>query len=208
MKRDARLLFGPAAAALLACAIIGLPIMVPGYDQVRQTVSEIGEVGSPARIPFAAILCAIGVCLLIFALGLRRQALSAGRGHFGVYLVAFMALPVAGVGVFAFPHPLHNVFGMLELIGYQAPLAFALAWRNDPLRKDASDFSWIMFALVWVSIALNLASIGRGEIWTHLAPVYGLVQRSLFALWFGWCAILGLMLWRKTALVTASASQK
>ena len=37
-----------------------------------------------------------------------------------------MALPAAGIGVFAYPHPAHNVFGMSELIGYQAPLVFAL----------------------------------------------------------------------------------
>lgn len=85
----------------------------------------------------------------------------------------------------------------MELIGYQAPLAIALAWRNDPARKGVSRFSWIMFALVWVSIALNLSSMARGEFWEHVRPVYGLVQRSLFALWFGWCAIIGVMLWRK-----------
>jgi hypothetical membrane protein len=195
--RDHRLLFGVAAAALLAFAMLALPAMVPGYDPVRQTVSEIGEAGSPTRIPFAAALCAIALCLLVFALGLLREAGDAGRGRIGAWLVAFMAIPVAGVGVFAFPHPLHNVFGMLELIGYQAPLAFALAWGKDPARKHASLFSWFAFLLVWISIALNLASIGRGEIWTHIEPIYGLVQRSLFTLWFGWAAILAVMLWRK-----------
>jgi hypothetical protein len=25
----------------------------------------------------------------------------------------------------------------------------------------------------------------------------GLVQRSLFAAWFGWCAVIGVMLWRR-----------
>jgi hypothetical protein len=28
-------------------------------------------------------------------------------------------------------------------------------------------------------------------------PVYGLVQRSLFLVWFGWCAIVGVLLWRR-----------
>jgi hypothetical membrane protein len=196
--RDHRLLFGVAAAALLAIAMFALPALVPGYDPVRQTVSEIGEAGSPAQIPFAATLCAIALCLLILALGLLREARAAGgRGRIGAWLVAFMAIPVAGVGVFAFPHPLHNVFGMLELIGYQAPLAFALAWRRDPQRKRIALISWLAFVLVSISIALNLASIGRGEIWTYLEPIYGLVQRSLFALWFGWAAVLGAMLWSK-----------
>jgi hypothetical protein len=40
---------------------------VPGYNPVFQTVSEIGEAGSPAQIPFTATLCAMALCLLIFA---------------------------------------------------------------------------------------------------------------------------------------------
>jgi len=41
-----------------------------------------------------------------------------------------MALPAAGIAAFAYAHPAHNIFGMSELVGYQAPLAFALAWRH------------------------------------------------------------------------------
>ena len=44
------LLFGPALAVVLALTILTLPALVPGYDGVRQTVSEIGEAGSPARL--------------------------------------------------------------------------------------------------------------------------------------------------------------
>ena len=111
-----------------------------------------------------------------------------------------MALSAAGVGIFAFPHPLHNVFGESELIGYQAPLAFALTWRSDPKAKRAVAFSWIMFALIWISIALNLGTLDRhSAIWAEIKPVYGLIQRSLFAAWFCWCAVLGLLLRRLMA---------
>jgi hypothetical protein len=44
-----RLLFGPLAAAILCFGIIGLALLLPGYSHVRQTVSEIGEISSPAR---------------------------------------------------------------------------------------------------------------------------------------------------------------
>ncbi len=56
-----------------------------------------------------------------------------------------MALPAAGIGVFAYPHPLHNVFGLSELIGYQAPLILSLTWRRDPQATTLVAFSWIMF---------------------------------------------------------------
>ena len=62
-KADNRLLFGPLAAVLLIVGIAVLPLWVPGYSQVHQTVSEIGEMDSPARIPFAIMLCGVAVCL-------------------------------------------------------------------------------------------------------------------------------------------------
>jgi hypothetical protein len=50
MNSNYRLLFGPLAAAILCFGIIGLALLLPGYSHVRQTVSEIGEIGSPARV--------------------------------------------------------------------------------------------------------------------------------------------------------------
>lgn len=197
MRRDNRLLFGPLAALILFVGIVGLALLVPGYSQIRQTVSEIGEMDSPARIPFAVMLGSVAVCLLIFAAGVRDVSARAGHNQLAAYLIGFMALPAAGIALFAFPHPLHNVFGESELIGYQAPLALALAWRGDTRARGLVAFSWILFGLIWASIALNLTSLDRhGLLWTHVRPIYGLVQRSLFATWFGWCAVVGVMMWR------------
>jgi hypothetical membrane protein len=194
-ERNRRLLFGPLAAAILAFGVIGLALTVPGYSQVRQTVSEIGEVGSPARIPFAITLCCVAACLLVFASGVREASVEAGHGQAAAVLIGLMAVSVAGVGVFAFPHPLHNVFGTSELIGYQAPLALALAWRGDPRARRLVRFSGAMFAIVWICLALNLASLDRdGWLFASMKPVYGLVQRSLFAAWFCWCAVASALL--------------
>lgn len=198
MNTDRRLLFGPLAAAILAAGIVGLAFMVPGYSQVRQTVSEIGEMDSPARIPFTIMLCCVAICLLMFAAAVGAESRKSGHGSICAYLIACMALSAAGVGLFASPHPLHNVFGESELIGYQAPLAFALTWRADRGARKLVVFSWIFFALIWISIALNFGALDRhGTFGSAVAPVYGLVQRSLFAAWFGWCAGLGALLWQR-----------
>jgi hypothetical membrane protein len=195
VKPDNRLLFGPLAAALLAVGIVALPFWVPGYSQVHQTVSEIGERDSPARIPFTMMLCGVALCLLIFAAGVGAASRKAGHARLSAYLVVCMAVSAAGVGIFAFPHPLHNVFGQSELIGYQAPLAFALSWRRDPEAKRLVNFSWLLFALIWISIALNLVSLDRhSALWAEMKPIYGLIQRSLFAAWFAWCAGIGVLL--------------
>jgi hypothetical membrane protein len=195
-----RLWFGPAAAAIFAVGIVSLPLMVPGYSQVRQTVSEIGEVGSPARLPFTLLLCCVGVLLLVFAAAVASLSRRRGHSTIAAWIIGFMAVPCIGIGIFAYPHPLHNVFGLLEMIGYQAPLFLALAWRRDPQARTLVRFSWIFFAVVWFTIAINFTVFHRyGAVWAHVKPVYGLVQRSLFAAWFTWCAGAALLM-RKQSL--------
>lgn len=197
---NARVLFGPLAALVLASGIVGLPFLVPGYDQIRQTVSEIGEMDSPARIPFAAMLVCVALCLVVFASAVRDVSKAVGRPTLPAWFIAFMAIPAAGVGVFAYPHPLHNWFGLAELVGYQAPLVLALSWRGEARLAAVVKMSWLFFGIVWVAIVLNLGSLDHsGSLWQTLRPVYGIVQRALFASWFGWCALLGVMLYRDRA---------
>jgi len=197
MKSRYRLLFGPLAAAVFGFGVLGLALMIPGYSHVHQTVSEIGEVGSPARVPFAVMLCCVAACVAVFAWAVRDLSIANQRSPWAAYLIGFMALPAAGIGVFAFPHPLHNVFGISELIGYQAPIVFALTWRRDPRAKTLVVLSWILFVLIWCAIGLNLSSLDRqGILWTHVKPLVGLAQRALFAAWFGWCAVVGILLFK------------
>jgi hypothetical protein len=198
MKRNYRLLFGPLAGGVLFVGIIGLALMVPGYNQVRQTVSEIGEVGSRARVPFAIMLCCVAACLVVFASAVRELSVRLGHSQLAAYFIGYMALPAAGIGIFAYPHPLHNVFGLSELIGYQAPLILSLTWRRDPQAKALVTFSWVMFGIILVVIGLNLSAFDRqGLVWVYAKPVYGLVQRALFAAWFVWCAVVGVLLFRR-----------
>jgi hypothetical membrane protein len=196
VPRNYRLLFGPLAGIILSVGVAGLALLIPGYSQVHQTVSEIGEIGSPARIPFAVLLGCVAVCILVFASAVRDVSIVARHPRLAAYLIAFMALPAAGIGVFAYPHPAHNFFGMSELIGYQAPLVFALTWRRDPQVKTLVIISWIFFALIWGAIALNLSPFAA-PVWAYVKPVHGLAQRALFAAWFGWCAVLGILLFRR-----------
>ena len=202
MRRNYRLLFGPLAGAILAFGIAGLALLIPGYSHVHQTVSEIGEIGSPARVPFAIMLFCVAACILVFASAVRDMAVVAHHSRLAAYVIGFMALPAAGIGLFAYPHPLHNLFGMSELIGYQAPLVLALTWRRDPRAKTLVVFSWILFALIWGAIALNLSAFAA-PVWAYVKPVHGLAQRALFAAWFGWCAVVGILLFQRKWQISA-----
>jgi hypothetical membrane protein len=205
MNQNSRLLCGPLAAVIFTLGVAALPLMVPGYSSIHQTVSEIGEIGSPARIPFAAMLCGVALCIIIFASAIRNVCVANGRSLITAYLTAYMAIPSVGIGIFAFPHPLHNVFGISELIGYHAPLALALTWRSDRSARALVRFSWVIALLIWVALGLNMSAIDRhGMIWAHVKPVMGLVQRSLFATWFVWSAVLGCALIKKSPPQTDS----
>ncbi len=190
-----RLWFGPIAALVLFVGIVGVGSWVPGYSHTRQTVSELGEVGSPGRVAFSILLSLVAACLLVFASGVARTLRAAGCSALPASLVVMMAVSVAGVGIFAFPHPLHNVFGLSELVGYQAPLVAALVCRSTPNAGQLSKFSIVMYVLVLLAIAANLTTLDRhGDLWALIRPFYGVVQRLLFAAWFCWCAGYGMLL--------------
>jgi hypothetical membrane protein len=197
MKAERRILFGAIAAVLLLAGVALLPLLVRGYDPVRQTVSEIGEVDSPARWPFSFMLWAVAACVVVFASALRGFARAAGRPTAAAWLTLCMAVTVAALGLFPYPHPLHNVFGPTELIGYLAPPVLALTWRRSPALATTVRFSTLMSAFLWIAVAANFVVFFRGsEAWTLVKPFYGLVQRSLFVAWAAWAAGLGWLLSR------------
>jgi hypothetical membrane protein len=182
MKKGGWLVCGPLAGIVLATGIAILPFFVPGYSQTRQTVSEIGEVGSPAQIPFSIMLILVGALTLLFSIAVYRISVARGNGTLGAYFIGLLTILSIGLAMCPFPHPLHNVFGTLELIVYQAPMILALQWRKDPKSTKLVSFSWICFIALWASLALNFVIFFRdSQIWQMVKPVYGLIQRSLFA---------------------------
>jgi hypothetical membrane protein len=198
MKREYSLLAGPLGSFVFGLSVILLPLLIPGYSQIRQTVSEIGMLGSPMRIPFTIMLCVVALCMLVFGYGLHGAAIRAGHSPVAAYLTACMSVSAAGAGVFAYPAAPHNYFGLSELIAYEAPVALAITWRRDPRAAGVVRFSWIMSVLMWAAIALNLQYLSArshgGALWAHERSIYGLVQRSLFTVFFSWCGAIGVML--------------
>lgn len=192
-----RLWFGAIAGMLLLLGTLAIGLFTPGYSHVHQTVSELGEVGAPGQAAFSALLCLIAACLIVCASAIGRSLHGLDHSALPAYFVSCMALSCAGVGIFSYPHPLHNVFGLSETVGLQAPLFAALAGRGDQRTAQARLFSAMMYFSVLLAIAINLIPLFRpATIWTPLRPYFGLVQRSLFASWFLWCAGYALLLMR------------
>ena len=204
-----RLWFGPAAFALFAVGTFAIGAITPGYSHISQTVSELGEAGAPGQFAFSILLCLVAVGLCICAGGMARALRELGCSSLPAYFVAAMAVSCAGVGIFSFPHPLHNIFGLSETVGLQAPLAAALACRSQLRAKQISRFSFIMYGVVLFAIAVNLMPLVRPpDLWPVVKPILGVVQRFLFVSWFLWCAVFAMLLGAQAGRTIGSNTSK
>ena len=90
-----------------------------------------------------------------------------------------------GIGIFASPHPLHNVFGISMTVGYSSPLLFALLWKNE-LGIAFKRFSLLAFIFIALGIFLNLTPLFNPTLYP--LEYYGVVQRFLLFTFFIYCA--------------------
>ena len=198
MNNRILLLFGIAIPLLFTTAILGLGTLVDGYSHLSETVSEIGQTGSPAELLWKFAGIAVALCFLLFSLGLYRFSRANSLSVLPACLVACFGLMTIGTSAFESPHPIHNVFGLLLTLGYMAPLALALCWRGLDWATPLVRFSWVIWVFILASIALNLSPLFTRDLFP--LEYYGLVQRSLFLLFYGlWCPVVGLSLYRTTS---------
>lgn len=195
MRPDYRLLAGIAIPIVFGCSILVLATLVDGYSHVSQTVSEIGETGSAAEMPWkiADLLVALG--FLAFASGIYRFARAKSVSVWPAYVVGYFGLMSIGISIFESPHPLHNLFGLSLTLGYMAPLVMALSWRKQDWAGSLVKYSWISWILVVIAIFLNLTPAFARDLYP--LEYYGLVQRSLFLVFYGfWCSVISWKLYK------------
>ncbi len=157
------------------------------YSHVSQTVSEIGEVGSPLYVPFQILTITVGILLILFGIGVRSFAKHKKLSVVPALFVMIYGLAELGIGIFASPHPLHNMFGLLMTLGYFSPLLFFLFWNNK-LGKSFKWFSLITFVLVILGIFLNLSPMFNPTLYPM--EYYGIVQRFLLFTFYIYCALI------------------
>jgi hypothetical protein len=131
----------------------------------------------------------------VFSLGLASVA---GHAHWTAapaYFVALFAVPAIGLAAFPAGHRLHNIFGLSQTVPFiGAPLSVALGWRGAGV---LTPISWAALVLLVVAMGLNLAPAFSRRLAEAFGPIYGVVQRALFVAWYGWCALLGLVLFTR-----------
>src|SRR5215467_6547250 len=122
------MIFGLIAGAAFIAASAILGALLPNYDPVTQTISEIGESGSPFETIFKAINLLVAVCFIVFAFGVYRISRERRVSLVPASLLGYFAVTQLGVFAFESPHPLHNLFGISSILGFFAPLALAITW--------------------------------------------------------------------------------
>jgi hypothetical membrane protein len=185
-----RLWAGPLAFALFAVGTTVLALRLPGYSQMAQTVSELGTASSPLRVPFAALMIAVGICQWVLASAVSRIARRHERSQLSAYLIRLSAVWSVGIAIFPIPDPLHAVFGYLGLIAMLSPIVFALSWRREPLARAAVIASWIPAVIVWGGIISFIFVQGSAALMAQA----GLIQRVFLFSWMGWLAAIGILL--------------
>ena len=145
MQQKLLFLPGTLAGVIFFSSVYALATMVDGYSHVAQTVSEIGQVGSPAEVYMQITNAAVALCLLLFASGLYLFAQDNNVSKLPAVFMAFYAIAEIGVTIFPSPHRLHNVFGISMTIGYLTPMVLALSWKSLVNSSKLITVSWIAF---------------------------------------------------------------
>lgn len=180
---------GLAASLYWLCGVIYLPTLLPNYDAISQTISELSSISTPLekRINFGWSL-PLGLLQSWVVLTEYRQRHSTVEVRKG--LAAFGCVGIAYVACTFFPcdpgAPLwgswrqivHNAFGGLEYAGGGLGLLLLGKARRESYRLTmALQLSGLV---VWIGLLL-MAVPG-------LFGVRGAVQRVIEALLFGWLA--------------------
>jgi hypothetical membrane protein len=200
------LLFGLIAGSELIVMSTILGALLPGYDPIRQTISEIGEQGSTFEGIFQIALIVRAVCFIVFAYGVYHFSSVRHVSTLPALALGFLGLTDLGSAAFASPHPLHNLFGIPKLLAVLAPLLLAISWPSAPDLRIVRRVSGVAGALVLISVALNLVPVFVSlETVRTSAPWiedhYGLIQRTLFV-FFAWCVFLAVVLYKHAAPVS------
>ena len=163
------------SASLAPVLLIGGTVLAgalsPGYDPVRQTISELAAGDAPTRVLMTVFFVLTGLCHLVTVTFARGIGIP-GR-------IAFLIGALATLGVAAFPLPsvagssaTHTTVAMVGFI-------FLAAWPLLGMRFRA-DFPWLVRpvgSIIGTAI-LTVICVWFLIIWSsHSSPEVGLVER-------------------------------
>jgi hypothetical membrane protein len=163
----------------------------PGYDPVRQTISELAASEAPTRVVATILFVLTGLCHLVTITWARGIGL-AGR-------VVFLIGALASLGVAAFPLPsvsgasaVHNTFATIGFLVLALWPVFGMRLRPH--------FPWLVRPAGSILGTVILTAIGLWflAVWlTHSSPYIGVLERLAADAESLWPAIAVTALWMR-----------
>jgi hypothetical membrane protein len=189
---------GVAAPLVFTAAVIAASVNHPGYDQLKNPISELGATGAPAAgvMNFAGFL-PYGLLMVAFALAVHRGMRADAGGWLGpsilaLYGLAYMALSVAPCdpGCHAATpsqhHRMHLLLGdLIFLTAVLGPFALYSRMLKDPAWRSLAPATLILPGTAW--LMLEASGVGVSG---------ALRQRLWLILLFGWIVLMALRLLR------------
>jgi hypothetical protein len=176
-----------------------LGALLPNYDPITQTISEVGERGSLFEVPYKITNLLVAGCFVLFFYGVYRFSVARQLCLVPAFLLGFFTLPNWESLSSNLPTPGHNLFGISSILGFFAPLALTITWLNTPDLRALRASSWVIAVLMLIAIALNLSPLFIPV--PYIVEHIGLVQRSL-PVFHLWCAYLAIILFRNARDLT------
>lgn len=163
----------------------------PGYDPVRQTISELAAGDAPTRVLMTTFFVLTGLCHLVTVTFARGIGIP-GR-------IAFLVGALASLGVAAFPLP--SVAGTSATHTSFAIVGFVLlaAWPLLGMRFRA-DFPWLVRPVgsILGTAILTVFCVWFLIVWSsHSSPYVGLVERVAADAESVWPAVVATALFRR-----------
>jgi hypothetical membrane protein len=148
-----------------------------GYNHLRNTISELGAIGTPSE-PLMATLTMFGALLSIFfIIGLYWVCRQLGLSTIPVFTLPAFTVMMGWAAMFHAGHKLHATAGPVFLLLYLGALLAIILWRG----KQFSQVRWLSI----LSLAMMLL------IFLRFIPAFqdnyeGLVQRFVHLGWSVW----------------------
>ena len=199
---------GVASTALYALADLLGGLSYPGYDFSSQAISELSAIGAPSRPLVVGLLFLYNLLILLFSLGVLREALAGPRlplritaGLLLVYAILGLAIGMFWSASFSMqqrgagslttdaPHIIITAVMVLLLLGAMAAGAFAF------------DRRFRLYSLATIGVVL-LFGAWTSRFAPHIAageatPGLGILERIDVYAAMLWIAVLGVMLSRR-----------
>jgi hypothetical membrane protein len=189
---------GIAAPLVFVAAVIAASVNHPGYDHLKNFISELGATGAPAAgvMNFAGFL-PYGLLTVGFALALHRGMRADAGGWLGPSILALYGLAYIAVAVSpcdpgcqaatpSLHHRLHFLLGdLIFLTAVLGPFTLYPRMVKDPAWRSLATATLILPGLAW--LILEASGVGISG---------ALRQRLWLLLLFMWIAIMALRLLR------------